>query len=125
MSEKRETLAGLVADVLEGFRIDLQNQYDSDEDRLAMLEEPHDTVHEYADSGVPVYTGSLMQLAASDNNLATNTPEIGPAFDGSPTPVNIVAANVYEVLSEELFTEAVRLKEEIEERIEEAAEAIA
>lgn len=57
-----------------------------------------DAAHEIADSMVPVYTGELMELAAENIRLATDEPELGPAFDGSPTPVNIVAANVFEQL---------------------------
>lgn len=62
-----------------------------------------DVIHEIADSAVPVYTANLMQLAADDINLATAEPEIGPAFDGSPTPVNIIAANVYEAIEAALW----------------------
>ena len=51
------------------------------------------------DSAVPIYTGDLMELAANNIALASDKPELGPAFDGAPTPVNIVAANVYEHLS--------------------------
>lgn len=65
--------------------------------------EPHDAIHEVADGAVPVYTGDLMELAAQDIALATDEPEIGPAFDGSPTPVNIVAANVYERITAALW----------------------
>lgn len=57
-----------------------------------------DAAHELADCGIPVYTGDLMELAAQEIELATDEPELGPAFDGSPTPVNIVAANVFERL---------------------------
>lgn len=59
-----------------------------------------DTITEIADGAVPVYTTDLMELAAGNITLATATPELGPAFDGEPTPVNIVAANVYERLTE-------------------------
>ena len=52
-----------------------------------------------------VYHGELLELAAGD--LATDgvgvvAPEMGPAFDGTPTATNIIAANVYERLSEAL-----------------------
>ncbi len=57
-----------------------------------------DAAHELADSSVPVYTSDLMRLAAEDTDLATSEPSLGPAFDGRPTPVNIIAANVYERL---------------------------
>jgi len=90
MSEDTNTLRGLLAD----FRDTLE----TDRDIILESSEPEDVLHEYADSAVPVYTADLMRLAADDIDLATAEPECGPAFDGSPTPVNIVAANVYEAL---------------------------
>ena len=42
-------------------------------------------IHEIADSSVPVYTSDLLALACADTSLATDEPELGPAFDGSPT----------------------------------------
>lgn len=75
-------------------------------ERLA--EEPetdiHELAHEIADGSVPVYTHDLLVMAAEDDiNLATNEPELGPAFDGSPTPANIIAANVYERIYQEVI----------------------
>lgn len=67
------------------------------------ISEIGDTIHELADGLVPVYTSDLMQLAANNLSLATDVPELGPAFDGSPTPVNIIAANVYEWLTAQLW----------------------
>jgi len=61
--------------------------------------EPGDVIHEIADGWTPLYTSDLMELAADNIRLATDEPELGPAFDGNPTPVNIVAANVYEALT--------------------------
>lgn len=63
----------------------------------------HDLIFQAADSGVPVYTSDLIALAHDDLSLATDTPELGPAFDGSPTPENIIAANVFEQLEGELW----------------------
>jgi hypothetical protein len=65
--------------------------------------EPHDVIAEIADSSVPVYTSDLLELASQNNNLATDEPELGPAFGGEPTPVNIIAANIYEAVSDALF----------------------
>ena len=56
--------------------------------------EPHDTISEIADSSTPVYNYDLLRLAADNLNLGVDVPELGPAFDGEPTPVNIIAANV-------------------------------
>ena len=65
--------------------------------------EPHDDISEIADSSVPVYHSDLLELAIGDNELATSEPEIGPAFDGAPTPVNIIAGNVYEAIEAGLW----------------------
>ncbi|KKK84065.1 hypothetical protein LCGC14_2787120 [marine sediment metagenome] len=77
--------------------------------------EPHDSIHEIADSSVPVYTGDLLQLAADNLELATAKPELGPAFDGSPTPVNIVAANVFEAIEAGLWEEWKEIESERED----------
>ncbi len=77
------------------------------------------TLHEFADGVVPVYTGDLLDLAAGNNGLAVTTPELGPAFDGTPTPVNIIAANVYEAVNDALHV----VWQEIEEEREEAEDA--
>jgi len=89
--------------------------------RLMFLERPDDdgTLHEIVDGSVPTYTGDLLEAARQDNYLATNEPDIGPAFDGSPTPVNIIAANFYEAVDQALWTEIARLKDEIEDEEEE------
>lgn len=85
------------------------------EERKAFLEEPHDTIHELADGAVPVYYSELLEAASQYNGLATDVPELGPAFDGEATPVNIIGANFYEAVEAALFEEATRLKEEIED----------
>ena len=59
--------------------------------------------HEIVDGMVPVYNADLLRLALDDLWLATSEPEIGPAFDGRPTAVNIIAANVYENLYEHVM----------------------
>ena len=57
------------------------------------------SLHEIVDGAVLVYHSELLRLASDNNDLATAEPELGPAFDGSPTPINIIAANIYEYLS--------------------------
>lgn len=66
-------------------------------------DEPHDRIFEIADGSVPVYTVELLEWAIEDIYLATDEPEIGAAFDGSPTPVNIIAANIFEKVEEALW----------------------
>jgi len=79
---------------------------------------PEDRCHEIADSSVPVYTATLMELAAGDVNLAHAEPECGPAFDGEATPVNIIAANVYERLSNAANDELREYQEDMEDALE-------
>ena len=62
-----------------------------------------DIAHEIVDGMVPVYTADLLRLALDDLWLASTEPEIGPAFDGRPTAVNIIAANVYEELYQKVY----------------------
>ena len=46
----------------------------------------------------------LLNVAMSSiGSIATSEPELGPAFDGRPTPTNIIAANIYELLCEEMW----------------------
>ena len=90
------------------------NAWNKDETR-SFLDEPHDTIHEIADSSVPIHTSDLMELAARDNNLALNEPELGPAFDGSATPVNIIAANVFEAIEAALWDHVRDLQQDTEE----------
>ena len=77
----------------------------------------HDgALHEFADGAVPTYNYDLLQLAAElSNGLALTEPEIGPAFDGTPTPINIIAANVYEAVEAALWEEWRRAQEERED----------
>lgn len=63
-----------------------------------------DLIAEIADTSVPMYNGTLLELASKEHELALAEPECGPAFDGSPTPINIIAANIYEAISEHLWS---------------------
>ena len=72
-------------------------------------DDAHDIAHEIADGAVPVYYNRIAEVGASDLDLILDEPEIGPAFDGSPTPVNIIAANIYE----RVFNHVLPILEEI------------
>jgi len=73
-----------------------------------------DIIHEIADGMVPVYTSDIMECARNDNSLATVEPELGPAFDGTPTPINIIAANIFERIEEALWKEYQTFIDEME-----------
>lgn len=82
-----------------------------------LLEEdyPEDRIVDMVDEWVPIYTSELLEVAASDPELAVVEPELGPAFDGTPTPVNIIAANIYERLMGVGFSFWYDLQRELEE----------
>ena len=94
---------------------DIRTDVREDAQYLLDSKYPDDMIHEMADSHVPVYTTVLMNLAASDIGLATDEPEIGPAHDGTPTPVNIITANVYERLWRAASNEWVDVQAETED----------
>lgn len=75
---------------------------------------PEDRITEMVDGSVPIYTSTLMELAASDPWLATHEPEI-LAFDGTPTPANAVAGNVYGRLMEAAMNEWEKVKDEADD----------
>ena len=83
--------------------------------------EVSDDVYQIADSSVPVYTWDILQLAADNLDLALNEPELGPAFDGSPTPTNIIAANIYEAVVNDLYE---YWNDELEAEFNELAESV-
>jgi hypothetical protein len=96
--------------LLEDARDTLKNEYD-----LLDAQYPTDMIAEVADSSVPVYTADLLEYGSANWDLMTEEPELGPAFDGSPTPINIIAANIYEAISNHLHAELDTILEELEE----------
>ena len=85
-----DTLRELEKDVLEELaeRLEEYAEVDNGEVTFIQLDE-WDIFHEIADSNVPIYTYDILKLASDNLFLATSEPELGPAFDGEPTPVNI------------------------------------
>ena len=94
-------------DILNGAREELREWVDDNSDN----EEPHDRIFEIADGWVPVYHSQLIDLAGDNHSLAINVPELGPAFDGEATPVNIIAANVFEMIEADLWEEWNKIQE--------------
>lgn len=86
-------------------------------------DEPHDCIFEIADSGVPVYYSTLLEWASEHNAFALDEPDIGPAFDGSPTPINIIAANIFEYIEGELWEHYNQHKDDYLELEDEELEA--
>lgn len=97
------------------FRLEQEVRKEIRDNATELLREvyPEDTITEYVDSSVPVYNSTLLELAASNNSLALDEPEI-LAFDGTATPINAIAGNIYERLSEVANEEWESIKDEAE-----------
>lgn len=89
------TLESIISDAVEELEEWLEEHPDADPTYDG-------TLHEIADSAVPIYNQDLIELAGENYLLALTEPEIGPAFDGSNTPINLIAANVYEAVTDAL-----------------------
>ena len=101
LSESEETLYEYLETHCEEYDNEAEDWQDT-LDEVANFE-CEDWIHEIADTSVPVYTYDIMECAMEDMSLATDVPEIGPAFDGSQTAANIVAANIYEKVCNHLY----------------------
>jgi len=94
--------------IIQAAKEELQERFSTDEPY------PEDVVAEIADGSVPIYNNDLITCAYHDMSLAVDEPECGPAFDGTPTPCNIIAANIYERVSNELYQMLYTLQEKSE-----------
>lgn len=84
--------------IIKDAKEELQQQLTDEPD----MQYPEDRVHEIVDSICLMPNYQYLELAAANNDLATSEPDCGPAFDGTPTPINIICANLYEAISNEL-----------------------
>jgi hypothetical protein len=115
---ERETQQGRIALALEALDEHIKGLEGGE--LAAFLDDPDysGTLHEIANGCVPVYNADILDVAASDHDVSLREPEIGPAFDGTPTPINIAAANIYELIEEALWADIRRRKEGLEETAE-------
>ena len=113
-----DTIRELEKNVLDELRERLKEYAEIEDQEVNFYNmDEYDVFHEIADSNVPIYNYDLLQLASDNIFLAVNEPELGPAFDGSHTPINIIAANVYEYLQEYMLDNIETVKEEIAEEL--------
>lgn len=101
--DKEDDIYDIVVDAIEEFRQRMQEA--KEEGRFRDIEEPNDIIFEIADSHVPIYTSDLLRLASENTEFALSEPDISPAFGGRPTPVNIIAANIFEKIEQSLWEE--------------------
>ena len=111
-------MSDTIQDVLESAEESLREE--ADDNGIHNLE---DRIHEIADGAIPVYTSELLEMAARDNGLAMDTPEI----EGDGSPINTIQLNIFERVSLHLYDVVETIKEEIQERednLQEAKEAL-
>ena len=108
----------MLEDIIDDFKDRIKYELDElDPQEIYEANEEHDTAHEFcdeigleiydiihscSDENVPLHRGDLMELAREYPDLMTDEPELGPAFGGEPTPINLLAANVFEWIVEGL-----------------------
>ena len=80
-------------------RIDYAIEENPDYDRDEIDDYIRDDIFEIVDGCVPIYNHEIM-ACASLSDIWTRESEIGPAFDGTPTLINITAGLIFEYLEE-------------------------
>ena len=107
-----DTLDRTVQNAIEDLhgRIKSEELEEADLNHLGRLNSLSDTISEIADSAVSVYNYDLLRLAADNLHLALDEPDCSPFFDGRPTPVNIIAANIFEHVLAALWAEVRRIE---------------
>jgi len=71
-------------------------------------------ITEMVDSSVPIHYYDLMKLATL-TEIYHHENELTPAFDGTMTPINVVATAIYEVLEERAWETLDSYLEELED----------
>ena len=85
-------------DLIEGAIEELKDRIKEEEIKIDEIE-LDDAISEIADNNIPIYTYDLLQYAS--NNFDLIQPSELQRFN--PSVVNIIQANIYEVLTEALY----------------------
>ena len=80
-------------DLIEGAIDELQERFVGEEDEI------DDIIAEIADNNIPIYTYDLLQYASNNFDLIQQNDLAG--FE--PDVIKIITANIYEILTEELY----------------------
>ena len=95
--EKKER-AYYTEDLIEGAIDDLQDRL-KDEEVLLGAYDTDDLIAEIADNHIPIYTYDLLQYASNNFDLIQPSDLQGE----EPSVISIIQANIYEILTEELY----------------------
>lgn len=88
--EKEDHLCHYEENAVDSFKEQLFDR--NYEDLLIEIEQdqPHDIISEVADGACPIYTSTILQLAANNTELALEESELG-----GTTPLEIITQNIY------------------------------
>jgi len=85
-------------DLIEGAIDELQERIKEEEIKIDEIE-LDDAISEIADNNIPIYTYDLLQYASNNFDLIQPSELQGD----NPTVISIITANIYEILTEELY----------------------
>lgn len=91
----------------------IEENPDTDKDDIMDRIDYSGTITEIVDGGVPIYNHDIMEVA-QDSEIWTHENDLPPAFDGTPTPINVLATSIYEVLQETAWEQVREFVDELE-----------
>ena len=85
-----DLVEGTIEELEDRLKWNKENKEDQDTD---------DLIHEIADNNIPIYTYDLLQYASNNFDLL----EQNDLVNDQPDVISIIQANIYEILTEELY----------------------
>ena len=92
-------------DLIEGAIDELQERFVGEEDEI------DDIIAEIADNNIPIYTYDLLQYASNNFDLIQPSDLQGE----EPSVTSIIQANIYEILTEELYAYVSKIQDKEKE----------
>ena len=85
-----DLVEGTIEELEDRLKWNKENKEDQDTD---------DLIHEIADNNIPIYTYDLLQYASNNFDLL----EQNDLVNDQPDVISIIQANIYELLTDELY----------------------
>ena len=97
-------------DIIESAIDDLQERIKEEEIKIDEIE-LDDAIAEIADNNIPIYTYDLLQYASNNFDLIQPSDLQGE----EPSVTSIIQANIYEILTEELYAYVTKIQDKQKE----------
>ena len=98
-------------DIIESAIDDLQERIKEEEIKIDEIE-LDDAIAEIADNNIPIYTYDLLQYASNNFDLIQPSDLQGD----NPSVISIIQANIYEILTEELYAYVTTIQDKEKEK---------